>query len=151
MNSIELLCRQADRQLENILKAAKSIPPEKLDWKPSENTRSALDQLQEVATAIDVFWPAYAERKIEWNDEMFGQWMEMRSKLTTLEELENACRNSTKRLTEFVRGLKEEELDLPVIMPFPGEFTLADIISYHYWNMSYHEGQINMIGFMLTQ
>ena len=27
-------------------------------------------------------------------------------------------------------------------MPFPGEFTLLDVLAYHYWNASYHEGQI---------
>ncbi|MBN9503780.1 MAG: hypothetical protein BGO01_08360 [Armatimonadetes bacterium 55-13] len=149
MNAFELLTRLTENQIDSLFRAASALPADKLDWQPSANTRSALDQLQEVATALDVFWASFTERKIEWSDEMFAEWKESRSKITSLAELESKTRESTKKLVEFMKGLSAEDLTKPVELPFPGSYTLADVLAYHYWNMSYHEGQITMIGMLL--
>ena len=47
----------------------------------------------------------------------------------------------------FISALEEvpaEDLDIEVAMPW-GKMTIAQILAYPYWNMSYHEGQINYI------
>lgn len=142
MNSIELLCRMTERQLDKLFVVAKQVPEEKLDWSPGEGSRSALDQLQECATAVETFWPSYSERKMVWSEDMFDKWLAERSQLKTMTELEAVCRTQTRKLLDFVKGLSEEQLDEKVELPFPGDFTLADVIVYHQWNMSYHEGQI---------
>lgn len=142
MNSIELLCRATERQLDKLFMVAKQIPEDKLDWSPGEGSRSALDQLQECATAIETFWPSYEKRKMEWSDEMFREWMAERAKLKTMTELEAVCRTQVRKLLDFTKGLTEEQLDEKVQLPFPGDYTLADVILYNQWNMAYHEGQI---------
>lgn len=149
MNATELLCYLTDKQVDSLFTAARSVPADKLDWKPAPGARSALDQVQEAATAIDKFWSAYESKKVEWDQEAFNTWQAERGKLTSLDELERICKEQTKRLTDFIRKTNEDDLSLPVSMPFPGDFKFADILAYHYWNCSYHEGQINYIVSML--
>lgn len=151
MDAIELLCRQIERQIDSLFRAARALPADKLDWKPTPNSRSALSQLQEVATAAEQFWAAHAERKVEWNADEFGRWLQDRQQYDTLDALERKTRETHAKVIEFIRNTKSEDLTLPVEMPFPGEFTLADIFSYYYWNASYHEGQITYIGALLEQ
>ncbi len=56
-----------------------------------------------------------------------------------------------KKLTDLIRTLDEDKLDEEVAMPFPGKYTLADVLAYQYWNASYHEGQITFISSMLAK
>lgn len=149
MNATELLCYLTEKQIDRLFEIAHKFPADKLDWKPDGNTRSALDQLQEVSTALTEFLPGIKSRKVEWAPERFAKWVEYRSKITSVDELEKLARESTKELLDYMRTIPEADLDLDVEMPFPGNFKVADVISYHLWNASYHEGQINMLSFML--
>ena len=149
MNAQELLIHLTNKQVEGLFKAARALPADKLDWKPAPGARSALDQLQEIATALPQFWPMYTERKMAWDDAKFAKWMEDRAKITSLDELERLTKESTKELADYIRAFPDAEWTAPVELPFPGEFNMADILSYHYWNCSYHEGQINYIGTLL--
>lgn len=149
MEATELLTYLTEREIDSLFRAAHAVPADKLDWTPAPGMRSALDMLQEVATALDVFWSIYTEKKMEWSDDAFAKWKEDRSKITSLEELEKKTRESTAKLAEFMKNLDPAELTTPVTLPFPGEWKMADVLAYHYWNMSYHEGQIYSITFLL--
>lgn len=151
MNAIELLIYLIEKKQKDVFAAARRLPADKLDWQPAPGARSALDQLQEIATAGEYFSAAHRERKIEWSPERMQEWMEARSKITDLDELEKRCDANTQALFEDMRKMSESDLTLPVQMPFPGEFNLADILAYHLWNMGYHEGQINYIGSLLSE
>lgn len=150
MNSLELLCRLTHSQVDRLFAAAKSIPADKLDWKPGPGARSALDQIQEVATAVDQFWSVFLDKRVDWSPEKFQKWMEERAQITCLEQAEAVCREQTKRLTEFVMALPESALDDPVETPVPGFDRYADVLAYHLWNAGYHEGQINYIASLLA-
>ncbi len=149
MNANELLCHLTEKQIDRLFEIAHKFPADKLDWSPSPNTRSALDQLQEVATSLKEFLPGIKARKVEWSPDRFAQWAEYRSKITSVDELEKWAKETTKELTDYIRSLPESDLDMVVEMPFPGAFNVADVISYHYWNASYHEGQINQLSYMI--
>jgi len=149
MNALQLLCHLTRRQTDSLFRAARNLPAERLDWTPAPGVRSALSQLQEIATANETFKAAWTERKISWSPEAFAKWMEYRSQFTDLDQLEEMTRKSCEDLCEFIMGLQESDLTLPVEMPFPGDFKLADILAYTYWNASYHEGQINYIASIL--
>jgi hypothetical protein len=140
-----------ERQLDSLFRAARTLPADKLDWKPAPGSRSALDQLQEVATSPDQFRAAHAERKMEWSEEKFVQWMAERGELTDLDQLERHAKESHARLFAEIRAMSEEDLELPVQMPFPGEWKVADIFAYYHYNASYHEGQITYIRTLLEQ
>lgn len=149
MNANELICHLTEKQIDRLFETARKFPADKLDWAPTAGNRSALNQLQEVATALPLFLPGIKAKKVEFDPEIFAKWAEERSKITSIDELEKLTKESTKVLTEYVRTIPESELSDKFEMPFPGEFNLADILTYQLWNASYHEGQINYIMFML--
>lgn len=149
MTAQELLIHLTQKRVDALFEAARNIPADKLNWKPTENSRSALDQVQEVATALARFNPASGQRKIDFDPKMFAEWVEERQKITDLDELEKICRDQTAGLLEGIKNTKNEEFEDKYELPFPGEFRLADILSYHLWNCGYHEGQINYIGTLL--
>jgi uncharacterized damage-inducible protein DinB len=151
MNVQDLIVYLTEKHLDGVFEAARALPADKLDWKPSPESRSALDMLQEIATALGKFRDAFTERKIEFDPQKFQQWQAERSQLTSLDELEKRAKKETQWLVDYVRAMNPADLDLPVAMPFPGEFKLADIVTYHYWNCSYHQGQIYYIGTLLAK
>ncbi len=151
MTAQEVLARQAERQTENLIYIASTIPSDKLDWVPGDGCRSALDQLRECATAVTFFWDIYTEYKLENIQDRFKGWMKARKELHTLDELTVALRESTQQLAALIRSAPEADLGRNVEMPWPGEYNLADVFHFHTWNMSYHEGQIAMIGFLLPK
>jgi len=149
LTAIDLTIRLTERQIDSLFKAARALPADKLDWKPAPGARSALDQLQEIATSYDQFKSAHLERKVEWSQEMFGQWMADRSQYTDLDVLEKMTREGYGKMIADLQAIDPENLTLSVSMPFPGDYTLADIYTYYYWNATYHEGQINYIASLL--
>jgi uncharacterized damage-inducible protein DinB len=149
MNALELIAFQTRKQLDTFFEAVHRIPPDKLDWQPAPGSRSALDQLQEVAVVFQGIPDAVTKRKLEMTPEQFEQYDVERKKVTDVAELERMTREGTQRLLEFVKTVKPEELEERVEMPWPGDFRVADLLNYHSWNMAYHEGQINYIGSQL--
>lgn len=145
MTSQELLARTIRRQIDSLFRTVAGLPADKLDWTPAPGSRSALSQLQEIATSVDEFWSGHSERKVEWAPERLEAWLNRRAALTDLAEIEKLTRESHERLIEYILNLPAEELSLPVEMPFPGEWLVADILNYYSWNAAYHEGQITYI------
>lgn len=151
LTATELIVRLTEKQIASLFKAARALPADKLDWKPAPGARSALDQLQEIATSYNQFKGAHLERRVEWSQEMLGKWMAERAQYTDLDVLEEMTREGFGKMLADLRALDPEDLTLPVSMPFPGEFNLADIYTYYYWNATYHEGQINYIASLIEQ
>lgn len=149
MNANEFLIYLIEREIDSLFRAARALPADKLAWQPGPATRSALCQLQEVATASEQFWSIYETKTMEWSDEAFAKWKEERSKITDLDELEKLTRANLGKVVEYIRGLDPSEYTVPVSLPFGNDFKMADVLAYPYWNMSYHEGQINYIASLL--
>lgn len=151
MNALELISHNTRRQLERFFEAFHSIPADKQTWTPNAASRSALDQLQEVATVYQGIADAVAKRKLVMTDEDFANYLTERKKVSDPTELEKVTREGTERLIEFIGSVKESELEDLVEMPWPGDFRVADLLGYHSWNMAYHEGQIYYIGTLLAE
>ena len=149
MTAAEVLTRQLERQQESFLKTVKLVPEDKLDWVPQPGLRSVRDQFQEVATIVGDHFELYEERKMEWNEEKWKAYLERRRKLHTVDDLEARLRQDTARLIAFVQALPSDDLMLETEMPWGGDHRIVDNVTYHLWNMSYHEGQINTILQML--
>lgn len=143
MNSADVLARQLERQCDSFIKTLRMVPEDKLDWTPQPGLRSARDQAQEVATIVTEFWELYADRKMTWDQERWDRYLQERAKVHSVDEIEDALRGATGKLIEFVRALPEPELAADTELPWGGDHKLVDNISYHAWNMAYHEGQIN--------
>lgn len=150
MNALDLIAYSTRRQLDRFFEAFHSIPADKQDWAPSTSSRSALDQLQEIACVFEGIPDAVTKRELVMSDEDFANYMVERKKVTDPVQLEKMAREGTERLISFVQSVGEGELMDIVKMPWPGEFRVCDLLGYHSWNLAYHEGQINYIAVLLA-
>lgn len=143
--------RLTQKALDDICRAAVAMPPEKLDWSPSGEARSVLNQMQEIATSATWFLPLVESGVVPvFDEEMANNHTRFRKTLSRLDECIAEARQSTGQLCQAIISFPDKELDHEVTLPFgAGNTTMADVLQMHYWNMVYHLGQINQIQLML--
>lgn len=125
-------------------KAALAIPTDKLDWTPGGKTRSTIDILKECAWFPA--WLTYAvENKKAPSDVETKSIVENALKEgTTCESLCEIIQNETKKFCEFILKYPEENLTQEISFPW-GTYTIAGVFGFHYWNNTYHLGQLNYV------
>jgi hypothetical protein len=145
--SITLQDHLADSVLqaaEDLKTALMRVPEDKRTWSPLDQGRTALDQVAECAlldgyTASVVStkkWPEDFDIEVFFRDKA-ALITDQAAVLARLEE------NAT-QLASAIRAVANEDLDTEIATPW-GAMTLLKIANMSYWNMSYHQGQINYI------
>ena len=134
--------------IDTLFRTARAVPADKLDWRPLDEGRSVLDQLQECAQ-IPLWHARFLQTRVVYpvDEESFRQELEKRRQWSTLDECERACRDNGERLFAAIRAIPDDELDHMIELPFNGgmSLSLADILMLHHNNTIYHLGQINYI------
>ena len=125
------------------------LPEDRRDWSPGGDARSAANVVAECAilnasTADLVRTRAFPE------DFDLAAYQRARGELAAGDTatLLALLQKNTGTAVAAIRAAPAEDLGVPVAMPW-GPMTLAQVIAYPHWNMSYHEGQINYIASML--
>jgi hypothetical protein len=130
-------------------KYAKAVPEDKLTWKPLDQGRSVLDQLQELAQA-----PQYATGMLgggsgasEPGPSDWEKLVAERQSWTTIEDCEREAKVRLDALFEVIKSFPDEKLTETVWLPYDGgrDFTMQEIMEYPRWNANYHGGQISYI------
>jgi len=142
------LVEATKKQAEQLEAAMKRIPEDKRDWSPMGNARSAMDQYAECAILTGSTAKLIKVRS--WDnqgsmDDYFNQKNDLAKDYNGAKKL---MAENLPKIAEAIESVQDKDLDVKVDMPW-GPMALKDIISYPYWNMSYHEGQINYIASML--
>ena len=144
------IVRRTQSALDDVVRAARALPEEKLDWSPGGAARSALAQMREIAQTGDRFLPLIVgdARGFEGHA---AKEEAAPSGTEGLEDLIAAARSGVARLCQAIMGIPEADLEKEITLPFGGGMvmTLADALGLPAWNMTYHLGQINQIGLML--
>lgn len=133
------------RATDEAFKNAKAVPADKLDWKPLDNGRSVLDQLQELAQAPDYVTGMLTQDKApEPDPERWEKLLAERKAWTTIEDCEREAKLRVGKLVEAIRQVPDEKLTDTQWLPYDGgrDFTIAEIMEYPRWNANYHLGQI---------
>lgn len=141
----DFVVRQTQKALLDLVRSVEALPEEKEDWVPAEGMRSALSMMQEVAVA-----PEFHIHLLRGGVLSPGFHTELREKaegLRTVRECIDLAQLNTMQLCAAVMDFPEDRLDDEVVLPFGGGMTMsmADVVSQHYWNMTYHLGQVNAI------
>lgn len=139
--------QMTQRAHESFLKSVRAVPNDKLDWRPLDSGRSALDQLQEVAQAPTYAIPMLVERKVgPWDPVAFEQIKAARQGWSVA-DCERVLADNSKRFFEVVQDFPDADLQATLFLPFAGGFesSYAEIMLYPYWNAVYHLGQVNYI------
>lgn len=128
--------------------AAKAVPEDKLTWKPLDNGRSVLDQLQELAQAPDYATAMLSgDNQGEPSPDHWEKLVAERQSWTTIADCEREAKVRVDRLVAAIKGCPDEKLSNTVWLPYDGgrDFTFAEIMEYPRWNANYHLGQISYI------
>ena len=142
------LMRATQKAADDLVAALLRVPEDRRSWSPMDKGRTALDQVAECAILAGSTADLIGTRKwtmgedfsafIKAKDELAQDWNAVQALLTT----------NVAKVIEAIRDVPDEDLTVSIAMPW-GPMTLDHILAYPYWNMSYHEGQINYIASML--
>jgi uncharacterized damage-inducible protein DinB len=147
MKTQEQIIQSTHRGMDIIFRTVRAMPEDKLDWKPMDAGRSALDQLQECSWSPN-FYRMVLEQKTfpELDENFFDEASKQRKQWTTIDLCEEHCKENTEKLCSVIRSLSDEDLSTTIHIPTRGiDLSLADIALSHFAHMQYHTGQINYI------
>lgn len=124
------------------------LPEDKRQWSAMDKARTAADLVAECAILNGSTAYIVKNHRFDENfdlEDFKRQKTELGRDWDALRSLLHA---NTAIFIEALRTVPDEDLGTEIQMPW-GPMTLSQIISYPFWNMSYHEGQINFIASML--
>lgn len=118
---------------------------DQIEWRPLDKGRSALDQVQECGF-MNLFVAQIFEAQAAPPFDR-SEMMQIRAAHDTPEKALTFLDESTQRLARAIERFPAEKLNERLTLPFWGgvEKTFAEAALVTYWNMVYHEGQINYI------
>ena len=142
------LVRATPKAAEDLIAAIMRLPEDKRGWSPMGDARTALDMLAECAI-LNASSADLIETRVF---DMPGGMEEYGKRRAKLAADFNACKalfdEGIPKVVAAIAAVRDEDLGVMIDMPW-GALTLAQIASYPYWNMIYHEGQVNYIASML--
>jgi hypothetical protein len=131
-----------------LMAALERVPEDKRAWSAMGDARTALDQVAECALLSG--WTADVIRDRAWPEtmDMEGYFKEKARVAQNPAGIGALLQENTEKAVAAILGLSDEELGATVQTSF-GPRTWLQMATYPYWNMSYHQGQINYIASML--
>ncbi len=132
------LAKRLRDQAGQLAATTKAMPSERLTWVPLDNGRCVLEQL---ADCIHGNWRVariIPTRSFE-NLPDSPAWEGV-----DLDIMLRVLWDSTEQYAEVVMAVRDEELGEEFAAPW-GKIVVSDGLFHPYWNMVYHEGQINYI------
>jgi uncharacterized damage-inducible protein DinB len=127
--------------------ALRRLPEEKRNVSPGGKARTPADLVAECA----ILNGSTAEMLKTYKFPSFdpGAYERQRDELCADEaKLIAILHENTARAVAAMREVPDADLDIEIAMPW-GPVTVAQVVSYPFWNMGYHEGQINYLAAML--
>lgn len=124
------------------------LPEGKRDWSPDGKARTALDQYAECALLN-----GYTAETIRTRQMAAGSMENFPREKTELkaqdwEQIHALFQANSAKIVSAIRAVTEEDMGVEIPMPW-GPMTVARMITYPQWNMTYHEGQINYVASLL--
>ena len=123
------------------------LPDDKHNYSPDETSRSALDQVAECAIINGYTADLITTR--QWKQDAMTQFIQDKTALMQDEDkVMSLLEENAQKLMAVIRAVPDDALSVEIQLPWQ-TMTLAEVIAYPYWNMSYHQGQINYIASLL--
>lgn len=127
---------------ETIIFVAHATPPDKHHWQPLDNGRSIVAQIVECVLANQKWtgilqsraWVSISEETF---DNALAEW-------DTLEKATTQLRTAANALALAIEAVPDSDMAGEITAPW-GPYPLSRCCLHAYWNMVYHEGQINYV------
>ena len=133
---------------EELTAAFLRLPEDKRAWSPGGEARTAVDMVAECAVLSG--YTATLLQTRTWQSGTFQNFSQEKSALASgdWEPLHAALAESTARVVAAIQSVPNDALAIELQLP-ASKMTLAQGVARAYWNMTYHEGQINYIAALL--
>jgi hypothetical protein len=138
----EYVARVTERKAEDLLAAAHAVMQDSQSWKPLGRGRTVIDLVAECAITNRMSIKLLHERA--WDEAGREERRQAHAALDTLDKASASLRENTRALAAAIRALPDDQLALEIRLPDETS-TVAEDLLHPYWNMAYHEGQINYI------
>lgn len=138
----EYVARATERKAEDLLAAAGAVLTDRQAWKPQGRGRSVIDLVAECAVTNTMSIKLLQERV--WDEAGRADRRRAHAALDTLDKACAELTEATAALAAAIRAVPDSDLGLEVTLPSETS-TVAEDLLHPYWNMAYHEGQINDI------
>jgi hypothetical protein len=147
MKVVDYAADSAREAADMAFKYARSVPEDKLEWKPMEAGRSVMSLLQELAMTPTWQYDTLAGPPKEWSEESWAEQSKLMSQWTTVDQCVEQFNERFKTLEAYVRAIPEERFTETKWLPYDGgrDFTVLEMLDYTRWNCTYHLGQIAYI------
>ena len=124
------------------------LPEDKRGWSPDEKSRTAQDQVAECAV-LNGYTASLIQTRT-WHKDRFDTFLAEKAEAAAQdwETLQARLQESAGRIATAVAAVPDEALADEIEIPWQ-TMTLAEVLAYPYWNMTYHQGQINYLASML--
>lgn len=148
-NTVQLLLAESvNLASENVLAALLRLPEDKRNWSPGGIARTALDIVAECAMNNRYTADLILTHEWQMNDQEAYNRKKAEIAAGSLESLTQLLKENTGYLVGVIEKVATEDLDVEVYTPY-GTGPLSGVMTYPYWNMKYHEGQLNYIDSIL--
>lgn len=149
MDLIDALIEATKEAVDDLFRYARAMPEEWLEFRPGGKARTVMSMLRECAGLPAVLEVHLRERPdIPIPQARVEEIWSAAKACRTLDECEALCRANSDRLYAAMRDLDVSDPHFKVIMPWGKEFTLLQLLFDHYWNLTYHLGQVGMVQLM---
>jgi len=139
------LAHATEKAAKDLEAALRRLPEEKWNVSPGGTARTAINQVAECALVNTGFTDVIAARA--WPDgyDLAQFDRDLAALASDPEKAIQTLREGTAKLVAVIADIPDEDLGEEVQMAW-GPMTIEHMLAHGYWNMSYHEGQINYIG-----
>lgn len=144
------LVRGVQKAMEDLIGAVERLPADKRAWSPNGKARSAADQGAECAILNGVTAEVIRNRAFPAGFDFEGYEKDKAALAVDWGKVKELLEANTANVVSAIHDTPDEDLSTEIDMPW-GKMSLAQIMSYPYWNMAYHEGQTTYIGFLLEE
>ena len=148
MTAKELICTLNDQATEGLFRAARAGAADKLEWKPGEKARSALDIARECALSPTWATELLETRKMpEFNETTMAEYEAKKNAIPSLDAAEALAKENVAALNAAIGAFPESDLRVTMHVPFGPNpnWPFYNVMMLHVWNCHYHTGQLNYI------
>jgi hypothetical protein len=144
----EYLAVSTQKAADDLMAALLRLPEDKRNWSPGGDARSALDMAAECAILNGNSSNVIKTRVFPADFDMAAFLRQKTELAQDLSAVQTLLQENTAKAIAIMRDCPDEDIETEIQMPW-GPMTIRQIMGYPYWNMSYHEGQINYIASIL--
>lgn len=141
-----------EKQAEAVCRSARAIPEDKREWVPMGSARSVKAQMEELATVHIYIIPILqtGEAPVITEDQK-SRIAERKMALDTFDKLIDGAIEGAGLIAAAIREVPDSKLEDVITLHSRGgvKRTMCEMVARPYWNLCYHEGQINYIQMLL--